>query len=141
MRKTGGPLTQSTTQHPVCSTRKHIAFAGLVPITAEPVEWAPMTGRETCAICQRGVTRGEGYVVRIDLMADPRMPELSGEDLGEIDLNSAIRAAIEEANKLTAEDLQDGVHRRFEYRLCAVCHRRVLANPLGLPRDHRIGEN
>jgi len=100
-----------------------------------------MTARETCAICRRLVGLGDGYVVRIDVMADPRMPELSWYDLGEAALNAAIRAAIEEAKNLTAEDLQDGVHRRFEYRLCAVCQRRVLANPLGLPRDNRIGEN
>jgi hypothetical protein len=100
-----------------------------------------MADLETCAICGRPVALGEGYVVRIDVMADPRLPELTGEDVAGADLNAAIRAAIEEAKNLSAEDLQDGVHRRFEYRLCSACQRRFLANPLGLPRDNRIGHN
>ena len=100
-----------------------------------------MAELETCAICRREVALGEGYVVRIDVMADPRLPEMIGEEVAGADFNAAIRAAIEEARNLTAEDLQDGVHRRFEYRLCPACQRRFLANPLGLPRDHRVGHN
>ncbi len=92
-------------------------------------------------MCGRAVGLGEGYVVRIDVMADPRVPEMSGEDIAGTDFNAAIRAAIEEAKNLSAEDLQDGVHRRFEYRMCPVCQRRFLANPLGLPRESRIGKN
>jgi len=96
---------------------------------------------ETCAICGRSVTVGEGFVARIDVFADPRLPHMSADEIAEGDLHAAIAAAIEEAKDLSADDLQDGVHRRFEYRLCALCQRRFLANPLGLPRDHRIGEN
>ena len=92
-------------------------------------------------MCGRGVALGEGYVVRMDVMADPRLPEMSGEEIEGMDLGAAMRAAIEEAKNLSAEDLQDGVHRRFEYRLCPVCHKRFLANPLGLPRESRIGKN
>jgi hypothetical protein len=95
----------------------------------------------TCAICDRSVAIGAGYLVRMDVMADPEMPDLTGEGIESADLNATIAAVIEEAKNLTAEDLQDGVHRRFEFRLCAGCHRRFLANPLGLPRQIRIGKN
>ena len=100
-----------------------------------------MADLETCAMCGRPVRLGEGYVVRMDVMADPRMPEMTGEEVAGADLNAAIRAAIKEAASLSAGDLQDGVHRRFEYRMCPACQRRFLANPLGLPRDSRIGNN
>jgi hypothetical protein len=42
---------------------------------------------------------------------------------------------------LSADDLQDDVHRHFEYRLCRPCQRKFLANPLGKPRENRPGEN
>jgi hypothetical protein len=35
---------------------------------------------------------------------------------------------------MSADELQDQVHRRFEYKLCRVCQMRFLVNPLGKPR-------
>ena len=32
------------------------------------------------------------------------------------------------------DDLQDQVHRRFEFKLCRPCQAKFLANPLGRPR-------
>jgi hypothetical protein len=95
----------------------------------------------TCAVCNRPVPVGSGYLVRIDLMADPELPAMSAEEIALGNLSAAIASVIEEAKNLSAEDLQDGVHRRFEYRLCPPCHRGFLANPLGLPRQSRIGNN
>jgi len=95
----------------------------------------------TCAVCERPVEIGAGYVVRMDIMADPELPPMTGEQIAQGNLNAAIAAVIEEARNLSAEDLQDGVHRRFQYRLCPACHKRFLANPLELPRDSRIGNN
>jgi hypothetical protein len=69
------------------------------------------------------------------------MPALNTEELEEADFGETLDKLLEEMKGLTADDLQDGVHRRFEYRLCPACHRRFLANPLGKPRDMRAGKN
>src|SRR4051812_24468213 len=100
-----------------------------------------MENYATCAVCERPVEIGAGYIVRMDIMADPELPPMTGEEIAQGNLNAAIAAVIEEARNLSAEDLQDGIHRRFQFRLCAGCHKRFLANPLGLPRDNRIGNN
>jgi hypothetical protein len=100
-----------------------------------------VSSHATCAVCARPVAIGSGYVVRIDVLADPQLPEMSSDEIADGNLSAAIAAVIEEAKNLSADDLQDGVHRRFEFRLCPTCQRRFLANPLGLPRETRIGNN
>lgn len=105
------------------------------------VEWGIVENGITCAICGRPVVMGTGYRVRMDVVADSDMPATAGDEIESGDLNAAIAAAIEEAKAMSAEDLQDGVHRRFEFRLCPGCHRRFLANPLGLPRQIVVGKN
>lgn len=92
-------------------------------------------------MCGAAVLMGEGYVVRIDVYADPEMPQMTGDQIASADLNATLAEVIREAEKMSAEDLQDGVHRRFEYRLCPKCHRAYLANPLGMPRQVRVGRN
>ena len=78
---------------------------------------------------------------RIDVFADPSMPAVTGEELAEMDLDEELRKLIEEMKDLSADDLQDQVHRRFEYRICRACQFRFLANPLGKPRERRSGPN
>ena len=46
-----------------------------------------------------------------------------------------------ELKGMSAEDLQDQVHRRMEFKLCRPCQMRFLANPLGKPRTRRIASN
>ena len=97
--------------------------------------------RILCDICGVRVEPHAHYVVRIDVFADPSMPQLSGEDLEEMDFDKAFAELIEQMKRLSPDDLQDQVHRRFEYRLCPACQRRVLANPMGKPREARAGRN
>jgi hypothetical protein len=94
-----------------------------------------------CALCERPIIVGAGYIVRIDVMADPQIPDMASDQLASADFNQALAEVIEEAKTFSAEELQDGVHRRFEFRLCPSCQRRFLANPLGLPRQASIGKN
>ena len=81
------------------------------------------------------------YVVRIDVFADPSMPPLSTEELAKMNLDETLDELMAEMKGMTADEIQDGVHRRFEYRLCPACQRRFLANPLGKPREARTGNN
>src|SRR5436305_11918621 len=94
-----------------------------------------------CAICGNSVDIHESFIVRIDVYADPTLPQISSEELAAIDSSTEMANLLEQMQEMSADDLQDGVHRAFEYRLCAACHKNFLANPLGLPRQQRPGSN
>jgi hypothetical protein len=100
-----------------------------------------MSDPVTCTLCGREVPTHASYVVRIDVYADPSMPPMSSEQLASADFDQTVEDLIDEMKHLSADDLQDAVHRRFEYRLCPACHRSFLANPLGKPRRERVGHN
>lgn len=94
-----------------------------------------------CELCGREVSIFSSYVVRIDVFAEPSLPPISTEELKSLNLAEALAEANEQAEGLTADDLQDSVHRRFEYRLCPACQKPFLANPLGKPRRAGMGAN
>ena len=100
-----------------------------------------MPERVLCDLCDRRLDKHASYVVRIDVYADPSTPDLSTEDLEESNFDETLDKLVGEMQGMTADDLQDGVHRRFEYRLCPACHGRFLANPLGKPRVTPTGTN
>lgn len=94
-----------------------------------------------CELCGREMETHESYVVRIDVFADPSIPSVGSDDLATIDFDAIAAELIEQMKHQSEDDLQDDVHRRFEYRLCRPCQRRFLANPLGKPREIRAGRN
>jgi|SRR5687767_7960363 len=94
-----------------------------------------------CELCGREVELHESYVVRIDVFADPSVPPTTAEQLAGADFDQQVADLLEQMKHLSADDLQDDVHRRFEYRICRPCQRRFLANPLGTPREVRVGRN
>lgn len=94
-----------------------------------------------CELCGRPIPPGAGYVVRIDVFADPELPPMTADDIAAADLNKTLSALMRQIEGMSAEDLQDGVHRRFEYRLCGACQKSYLANPLGMPRTIPVGKN
>jgi hypothetical protein len=94
-----------------------------------------------CAVCKRPVPLGMGYVARIDVFADPELPPMTSAQIEATDVSSTLLEVMEQIKNLSAEELQESVHRRFEFRLCPGCHRAYLANPLGMPRAVRVGAN
>ena len=100
-----------------------------------------MPHRALCDLCDRPIPPGTHYIVKIEVYADPSVPPVSTEELEETDFDQTFAQLIEEMKHLSADDLQDDVHRRFEYRICRPCQRRFLANPLGKPRESRDGAN
>ena len=94
-----------------------------------------------CAICGRPTRAGAHYVVRIDVFADPAAGPVDESTFGPAGPEKAMTDLLAEMARMTADELMDGVHRRFEYALCPPCHKRFLANPLGLPRVERPGVN
>ena len=105
---------------------------------------ACMAEPTACDVCGAPTPPHAHYVVRIDVYADPSVPPLDTDTVfapGAGDFDKTLDALLDEMKHLTADDLQDAVHRRFEYRLCPACQRRFLANPLGKPRSVRVAEN
>ena len=95
----------------------------------------------TCDLCGATLPVHASYVVRIDVFADPSVPPTSVEQLAGADFDQQVSDLLEQMKGMSADDLQDDVHRRFEYRICRPCQRRFLANPLGVPREVRVGRN
>jgi predicted amidophosphoribosyltransferase len=100
-----------------------------------------MPPRIVCDLCNRPVSPHGHYIVKIDVYADPEMPAVSSEELAEADYQQAMKELMEQMKGMTADELQDQVHRRFEFKLCRTCQMRFLVNPLGKPRQHRPGSN
>ena len=94
-----------------------------------------------CELCGREVDLHDSYVVRIEVFAEPSVPSMTGEQLASIDFDQAYADLLDQMKHMTADDLQDDVHRRFEYRLCRPCQRKFLSNPLSKPRQVPAGRN
>ncbi|HEY7087559.1 MAG TPA: hypothetical protein VH518_05675 [Tepidisphaeraceae bacterium] len=90
-----------------------------------------MPQRVRCDRCNALIPPHAHYIVRIDVFADPTLPEMSSEDLEEADFDETFRKLIEQMKHLSEKELQDQVHRRMEFKLCPKCQREYLANPLG----------
>jgi hypothetical protein len=95
----------------------------------------------TCNLCGRALDVHASYVVRIDVFAEPTMPPVTEDEIQSGDLTAAMDELLKQMEDMSAEELEESVHRRFEYRLCPACQRLFLANPLGKPRQFRTMHN
>ncbi|CAN5669669.1 hypothetical protein BH09PLA1_BH09PLA1_29400 [soil metagenome] len=100
-----------------------------------------MFERVICDICGSSVAPHAHFVVRIDVFADPSIPAMNTEELEALNAEQTLEDLMKQMQGMTSDELQDGVHRRFEYKLCPPCHTQYLTNPLGLPRKRRSGKN
>ena len=96
-----------------------------------------MAKRILCDLCDRPVSPHGHYLVKIDVYADPDMPAVTSEEMEEADYQQAMKELMEQMKGMSADELQDQVHRRFEFKLCRACQMRFLVNPLGKPRSSR----
>ena len=94
-----------------------------------------MPQRVLCDLCNRPVPPNGHYILKIEVFADPAMPPVSNEEMEEADYQSAMAELLKQMKGMSAEDLQDQVHRSFEFKLCRACQMRFLVNPLGKPRQ------
>ena len=100
-----------------------------------------MGAESNCELCGRAIPPHAHYVVRIDVFADPSLPQLSAAEAAKLNFDEELRKLVEEMKHMSEEELQDQVHRRFEYRICRPCQVKFLANPLGKPRVKDVGPN
>ena len=101
----------------------------------------PVMADVQCDLCHRALPVHESFVLKMDLYADPSMPPMTAEEVASADFDVALSQALEQVQGMTAEELEDGVHRHFEFRLCPSCQKQFLRNPLGKPREKRAGVN
>jgi hypothetical protein len=94
-----------------------------------------------CAICGGEIDSGAGFILNIEVFADPQMPPMTSAQIAAANFDEALDEVLKQAENMTADDLQDGVYRKFSYRLCPACHGIYLANPLGMPRKMKLGRN
>src|SRR4051812_3047547 len=97
-----------------------------------------MSKRHRCDLCFREIAPHAHYIVRIEVFADPTMPPLDTNNAG---AEATYQELIEQMKHMSAEELQDQVHRSFFFTLCSECQPKFLANPLGRPRHRKVGEN
>lgn len=93
-----------------------------------------MAQRLRCDVCNVSIPPHQHFVVRIDVFFNPDIPEITQDELDEMDSEAEKQKLMKELEKLSPEEAQDQVHRRFEYKICTKCQRKFLINPLGLPR-------
>lgn len=144
-------MARARPPHPACFTFHLTSLVLSVPSVS--LWFTPLSSRlrpfavtfvpmPPCDLCGRPLPEHGFYVVRIEVFADPSMPPTTDAALAATDFAAEIAGLVEQMQGMTADDLQDDVHRRFEYRVCRPCQRQVLANPLGKPRGaSRPGEN
>ena len=86
-----------------------------------------------CHRCGAELTPGKGdfYVVRIEAVADPAPPELSEDDLEDLDPGEEIDRIIEETSGMSERELMDGVWRRLTIHLCGRCYRTWIEDQAG----------
>ena len=94
----------------------------------------PYPARQRCALCDAVLPPHGFYIVRVDVFAEPSVPPTTADEIDEADTENAMGTLIDQMKGMSADELQDDVHRRFEYPVCRACQRKVLANPLGKPR-------
>jgi hypothetical protein len=94
-----------------------------------------------CDLCGTAMAPHEHYIVRIDVTADPSMPELSAAEIAATHFDSEMAKLLKQMQNMTAEELADQVHRRFEFKICRKCQPKFLGNPLGKPRGRDPGDN
>jgi hypothetical protein len=94
-----------------------------------------------CELCGKPIAPNSHYVVRVDVFADPSMPETTSAELEATDFDGQFAELLRQMSHLSEDDLQDQVHRRFEYKICPKCQPGFLANPLGKPRVERAAKN
>ena len=73
-----------------------------------------MSEHVICDLCGTTIPPHAHYVVRIDVYADPSIPPVTSDELEEMNLDEKMADLLEKMKHMSADDLQDQVHRRFD---------------------------
>ena len=94
-------------------------------------------GKLWCDRCGRLISSDGlgGYLVRIEVFADPEVGDLKLPDSPE-KLNDEINQLIAEMKEKSETALMDQVYRRFVFRLCDPCRKQYLEDPLPIEKNN-----
>jgi hypothetical protein len=93
-----------------------------------------------CDLCGTTIPPNAHYIVRIDVFPDPTVPNMTADEVNDLTSEDQLAQLMHQLELMSEDELQDQVHRRFEYRLCGPCQRQFLANPLGRPRTSPMAQ-
>jgi hypothetical protein len=84
-----------------------------------------------CARCSKPLAPGRGgfYLVRIDAVADPSVPQI--EPLDDEEIARRIDALLKQLAGITHEDAMKQVIEHKTIYLCCACYRTWMDNPVG----------
>jgi len=90
--------------------------------------------RFTCDRCGNGLLLDAPvrYEVRIEVKSAYDPLELSEEDLARA--SDALKEAVEQAKRLSAQEAMDEVYKEFRFDLCRTCQKQFIQAPLGPSR-------
>ena len=86
-----------------------------------------------CDRCGRTLLYDEDhrYVVRIEVFAAYDPLEVAGDDLKR-DRRAELEELVEQMNAMSDEEIEEGIHKTFEFNLCTECQRRYIKDPLSI---------
>jgi hypothetical protein len=93
----------------------------------------------TCAMCGKRVPQDASYIVRIEVISDPTVPPVTTGSMP--DASEELERLIDQINSMSADELEDQVYRKMEFRLCSRCQPFYLAKPIQRRRSSRASHN
>jgi hypothetical protein len=87
--------------------------------------------RFICDRCGMTIPPHAHYIVKIEVYADPSLPAVSSDDLGETDYAQRTADLLREMERMLAQELEDAVHWTRDFKICRPCQFALLKNPLG----------
>ncbi len=86
--------------------------------------------RFICDRCGMTIPPHAHYIVKIQVYADPTLPDISADDLEEADYAKCMADLLKEMESLTQEQLEDAVHWQRDFKICRSCQIQLINNPL-----------
>jgi hypothetical protein len=86
--------------------------------------------RFICDRCGMTIPPHAHYVVKIEIYADPTLPDVSADDLEEADYAKRMSDLLKEMESLSQGQLEDAVHWQRDFKICRSCQLHLIKNPL-----------
>jgi ribosomal protein L40E len=86
--------------------------------------------RFICDRCGMTIPPHAHYIVKIEIYADPTLPDISADDLEEADYAKRMADLLKEMESLSQEQLEDAVHWQRDFKICRACQLHLIKNPL-----------
>ena len=86
--------------------------------------------RFICDRCGMTIPPHAHYIVKIEIYADPTLPDVSADDLEEADYARRMADLLKEMESLSQEQLEDAVHWQRDFKICRPCQLHLIKNPL-----------